>query len=65
MSKMGNMVVGMDEDITWMDKEAFIKEYGGIGQRYWKEVYGDELVTADEERALAHMEYMEMITGRF
>jgi hypothetical protein len=65
MSKMGNFVMAMQEDVTWMSKETFVKEYGYMGNSYWEEVYGPEVKTANESHALMMLEHMEMVTGRF
>jgi len=65
MSKMGNFVMSMEEDITWMDKETFVKEYGYMGKDYWEEIYGPDIETANESHALMVLEHMEMVSGRF
>lgn len=65
MSKMGQFVFAMEEDITWMTKEQYVNSYGRMGEEYWEEIYGSELLTANEEMALMKLEHMEMMTGRF
>ena len=65
MSKMGQFVFAMEEDITWMPKEQYVNTYGRMGKEYWEEIYGPELLTANEQIALMKLEHMEMMTGRF
>ena len=65
MSKMGQFVLSMEEDVTWMDKETFVKEYGHMGETYWEEIYGEDILTANESHALMMLEHMEVMSGRY
>lgn len=42
MSKVGNWVLGMQEDATWMTLAEFIKEHGQAQADIWHEVHGPD-----------------------